>query len=132
MKYSSQPKVSSTMSLSSFGPNATNFSGKVKVTDLPDSVIKTDSTNSTDEYVNISTGSMSQEEEKVISEMLKYVTQKKKTLGSFSSAPYVKWVRIPLDSAHSITTNIRALQSITKEDALNASRAELLATHRTS
>jgi hypothetical protein len=65
-------------------------------------------------------------------ELLKYTKQKKKTLGSFSSAPYEKWVRIPLDCVHSITTNIRALQSIRKEDALSVSRAELLETHRIS
>ena len=96
----------------------------------PHFVTNDSSTPLTEESGTISTGSMSQEENQVISEMLKYVQQKKKTLESFSSAPYVKWVRIPLDSAHSITTNIRALQSIVKEDALNASRAELLATHR--
>ena len=93
--------------------------------------VTNDSSNSlTDESEIISTGSMSPEEQKVISEMLRYVEQRKMTLGSFSSAPYVKWVRIPLDSVHSITTNIRALQSMTKEDALNASRAELQAMHR--
>jgi hypothetical protein len=43
MKYLNQPKVSSKTVLSNFDPNVMSYSGKVTVTNLPESVIPTDS-----------------------------------------------------------------------------------------